>query len=111
MMTIWGVTNIHETMNLTLEHMSNIFDVSTWSEYYHYVWVNTKYFFYCGDMTMYEYTHGDQVVILCDNDLHHTVENMQKRLRSPTLIINNATTRNQPTEIPRENNDSKTDIA
>lgn len=84
-MTLWGFANIHETANLTLEHMDDIFGVSTWGEYGQYMWKNIKYTFYFGEKTMYEYTHADEVAVLNENDMSHTMENGQKRTRSPTI--------------------------
>ena len=69
-MTVWALANIHETANLTLEHMDDIFGVSTLREYGHYVFINCKYTFYFGKKTMYEYTHENVVLVM--NDANHS---------------------------------------
>lgn len=59
-MTVWAIFNIHETTNLSLEHVDEVFGVKTWSEYVEYSWKNLCYTFYYGDKTMFQYTqHGE----------------------------------------------------
>lgn len=59
-MTIWAIFNIHETTNLSLEHVDEVFGVKTWSAYAEYCWKNFCYTFYFGDKTMFQYTqHGE----------------------------------------------------
>ena len=74
-MTLWGLTNIHETANITLESMDNIFGVRTFNEYIRYVWMNIKYTFYYGGKTMYEFTHGVDVIVPNENDIGCTTCN------------------------------------
>ena len=58
-MTIWAMINVHETTNLSLEHVNDVFGAGTWSEYVRYGTKNFMYTFYRGQKTMFEYTqHG-----------------------------------------------------
>jgi sugar porter (SP) family MFS transporter len=58
-MTLWAIFNVHETTNLSLEHVDEVFGIRTWSEYAEYIWKNLCYTFYYGDKTMFQYTqHG-----------------------------------------------------
>ena len=85
-MTVWGITYIHETSGIILEHMNEVFGVSTWKEYMHYMWINTEYFFYFGGNTMYEFTHGDKAPVPYESGKDHALTNEQKRSRSPTVL-------------------------
>ena len=69
-MTERALANIHETTNLALEHMDDIFRVSTLREYGHNVFINCKYSFYSRKKTMYEYSHGNAAPVL--NDTNHS---------------------------------------
>ena len=55
-MTLWAMFNVHETANLSLEHVDTVFGIATWSEYFAYSAKNFGYTFYFGPKTMYEYT-------------------------------------------------------
>jgi len=52
----WVMTHIHETSNITLEKMNQIFDVDSFSKYAAYVKHNFTYFFHFGNQSMAEYT-------------------------------------------------------
>jgi hypothetical protein len=52
---------MHETMNLSLEHVDPVFGVSNFTEYCAYSIKNFKYTFYFGHKTMFEFTEHDKV--------------------------------------------------
>jgi len=53
---IYVATNIHETANITLEKMNQVFGIDTWSKYAVYVKHNFLYTFHWGGKSMHEYT-------------------------------------------------------
>ena len=85
-MTIWAMLNVHETTNLSLEHVNEVFGASTWSEFVRYSAKNFSYTFYCGEMTMFEYTQHGKLDYHTSRtkDKTHDIE-MQK----PTVFQNN----------------------
>lgn len=60
-MTLWAMFNVHETMNLSLEYVNEVFGASTWEEYFQYSYRNFSYTFYFGNKTMLEYTQEGKI--------------------------------------------------
>jgi hypothetical protein len=59
-MTIWAMFQMHETMNLALEHVDPVFGVSNFQEWCKYSMKNFEYSFYFGPMSMFEYTQHNK---------------------------------------------------
>jgi len=76
----WVMTHIHETSNITLEKMNQIFDVDTFSKYIQYVKHNFTYFFHFGKQSMTEYTDqrsGRSIGTVVDITQTNTPRNQQ----------------------------------
>ena len=52
----WALAHIHETNNMTLEDINDIFKVKTFHDYIHFIKKNLSYVFYHGDKSMREFT-------------------------------------------------------
>jgi hypothetical protein len=58
-MTLWAMFQVHETMNLSLEHVDTVFEASSWDAVGTYSMKNFWYSFYFGPQTMFQYTQHD----------------------------------------------------
>jgi len=79
----WVMTHIHETSNITLEKMNQIFDVDTFSKYIQYVKHNFTYFFHFGKQSMTEYTDqrsGRSIGTVVDITQTNTPRNQQQQV-------------------------------
>ena len=100
-MTLWAMLNVHETSKLSLEHVNEVFGVSTWREFVRYSAKNFSYTFYTGEKTMFEYTqHGKLEYHTSTTDQHTT----DPEIQLPAAFNENPLLKTvPPTTMPRCN--------